>query len=164
MTMTMNGKKPTNTETISNFGKTLRAFRKKKGFSQEELAHCSKFSFMTIRRFENGEITPRLEDVSRLAQALNVTEQELLTGDPEAKTWVLTVKIADDFQEEVIDVNRSVPTVSSIITTPKGGYLCLGGDYTLWSDPENFKKLIRDLKKFQTIVIQNGRALGGIKN
>ena len=150
--------------TVSRFAQTLRAFRKKRGFSQEELAHRSKFSFMTIRRFENGEITPRIEDISRLAQALNVTEQELLTGEPKATEWVLTVKIAEEFREEVIDVSRSVPTVASIITTPQGGYLCLGGDYSLWSNPENFKKLIRDLKKFQSTVIQNGRALGGIKD
>ena len=154
----------TTTKGINEFGQTLRAFRKKRGFSQEELAHRSKFSFMTIRRFENGEITPRIEDISRLAQALNVTEQELLTGEPKTAEWVLTVKIAEEFREEVIDVSRSVPTVASIITTPQGGYLCLGGDYSLWSNPENFKKLIRDLKKFQATVIQNGRALGGIKD
>ncbi len=150
--------------TVSGFGQTLRAFRKKKGFSQEELAHRSKFSFMTIRRFENGEITPRLDDVSRLAQALNVTEQELLAGESKATEWILTVKIAEEFQEEVIDVNKNVPTVASIITTPKGGYICLGGDYSLWSNPDNFKRLMRDLKKYQGTVIQNGRALGGIKD
>ena len=164
MTMTMNGKKATSTETISSFGQTLRAFRKKKGFSQEELADRAKITLRTFIRWENGETQPRIDEIRRLAQALNVTEQELLTGDPKAAEWVLTVKIAEEFREEVIDVSRSVPTVASIITTPQGGYLCLGGDYSLWSNPENFKKLIRDLKKFQATVIQNGRALGGIKD
>ena len=154
----------TTTNTINAFGQKLRTLRKRAGLSQEELADRAKITLRTFIRWENGETQPRIDEILRLAQALHVSEQELLTGDPEAKTWVLTVKIADDFREEVIDVNRSVPTVSSIITTPKGGYLCLGGDYTLWSDPENFKKLIRDLKKFQATVIQNGRALGGIKD
>ena len=154
----------TTTNTINAFGQKLRTLREKTGLSQQKLAEAVKVSLKTVQRWELGKRQPRIEDISRLAQALHVSEQELLTGDTKAKTWVLTVKIADDFREEVIDVNRSVPTVSSIITTPKGGYLCLGGDYTLWSDPENFKKLIRDLKKFQATVIQNGRALGGIKD
>ena len=150
--------------TVSRFAQTLRAFRKKKGFSQEELADRAKIILRTYIRWENGETQPRIDEIRRLAQALNVTEQELLTGEPKATEWVLTVKIAEEFREEVIDVSRSVPTVASIITTPQGGYLCLGGDYSLWSNPENFKKLIRDLKKFQSTVIQNGRALGGIKD
>ena len=164
MTMTMNGKKATSTETTSSFAQTLRAFRKKKGFSQEELADIVKVSLKTVQRWETNTRQPRIDEIRRLAQALNVTEQELLTGEPKTTEWVLTVKIAEEFREEVIDVSRSVPTVASIITTPQGGYLCLGGDYSLWSNPENFKKLIRDLKKFQATVIQNGRALGGIKD
>ena len=150
--------------TVSSFGQTLRAFRKKKGFTQEELADRAKITLRTFIRWENGETQPRIDEIRKLAQALNVTEQELLAGEPKAAEWILTVKIAEDFQEEVIDVNKNVPTVASIITTPKGGYICLGGDYSLWSNPENFKKLIRDLKKFQSTVIQNGRALGGIKD
>ena len=164
MTLTNSQLEETRKNVINKFGQKLRALREKAGLSQEELAHRSKFSFMTIRRFETGKITPRIEDISRLAQALNVSEQELLAEELKASEWVLTVKIAEEFKEEVIDVSRNVPTVASIITTPQGGYLCLGGDYSLWSNPENFKKLIRDLKKFQSTVIQNGRALGGIKD
>lgn len=150
--------------TVSGFGQTLRAFRKKKGFSQEELADIVKVSLKTVQRWETNARQPRIDEIRKLAQALNVTEQELLAGEPKATEWILTVKIAEEFQEEVIDVNKNVPTVASIITTPKGGYICLGGDYSLWSNPENFKKLIRDLKKYQGTVIQNGRALGGIKD
>lgn len=150
--------------TVSSFGQTLRAFRKKKGFSQEELADIVKVSLKTVQRWETNARQPRIDEIRKLAQALSVTEQELLAGEPKATEWILTVKIAEEFQEEVIDVNKNVPTVASIITTPKGGYICLGGDYSLWSNPENFKRLIRDLKKYQGTVIQNGRALGGIKD
>lgn len=58
---------------------------------------------------------------------------------------------------------RNVPTVSSITTTPSGGFICLGGDYSLWTDDNLFKKVMADLKKFRNTVIQNGKALGGIK-
>ena len=164
MTLTNSQLEETRKNVISKFGQILRTLRKNAGLNQEELSDKVRISLRTIQRWENGEFEPRREDIRKLAQALNVSEQELLTEELKTSEWVLTVKIAEEFKEEVIDVSRNVPTVASIITTPQGGYLCLGGDYSLWSNPENFKKLIRDLKKFQSTVIQNGRALGGIKD
>ena len=58
---------------------------------------------------------------------------------------------------------KNVPTVSSITSTPAGSFICLGGDYSLWTDDNSFKKIISDIKKYRNTVIQNGKALGGIK-
>ena len=60
-------------------------------------------------------------------------------------------------------MSRGIPREASITTTPKGGYLCLGGDYSLWTDDNNFKKFLADIKKFRATVIQNGVAFGSIK-
>ena len=60
-------------------------------------------------------------------------------------------------------MTKKVPCISSITTTPNGGFLTLGGDYSLWTDDELFKNLLSDLKKFRKTVIQNGIAQGGIK-
>ena len=54
--------------------------------------------------------------------------------------------------------------VSTITTSKEGDFLSLGGGYELWTDDNQFKKLINDLKKLRTTVIQNGIALGGIKD
>lgn len=149
----------------SSFGGRLRTLRKKNGLTQEELAEAIKVSVKTVQRWEYEQRQPRIEDVQKLAEALHVTDQELLSNEASStsKGWVLTVKISHEFSEEVIDLGKHIPRKSTIITTNEGGYLCLGGDYSLWNDDNNFKQFIKDLKKFRNTVIQNGIALGGIK-
>ena len=158
-------KSSTVSENTSSFGKTLKALRKKSGLTQEELAHKSGFSIMTIRRWEWGATHPSIEDVKKLAEALHVNEQQLFRDEASGPSgWVLTIRVADSFKEEVIDMTRTVPNVSAITTTPTGAHICLGGDYSLWTDDNNFKKLVADLKKFRAMVINNGKSLGGIKS
>ena len=147
-----------------SFGQRLKTVRKSKGISQAELAYLVGVHETTIRRWENDDKQqPRVEEVKRIAEALHISEQELLSDSPQSSGWVLTVKIAHDFSEEVIDMSKSIPRKASITTTPEGGFLCLGGDYSLWTDDNSFKKFIADIKKFRATVIQNGIALGGIK-
>ena len=151
---------------MQNFGNRLRELRKKQGLTQAELAYLVGVHETTIRRWETGSKgTPSIDEIQKLCAALNVSENELLNGSPDIQErWVLQLKIADKFTQEVIDVSKSVPCVSSITTTPNGGFLCLGGDYSLWTDDNAFKKLLADVKKFRATVIQNGKALGGIKD
>lgn len=147
-----------------NFGNRLRELRQKSGITQAELAEQIGVHEITIRRWELSERTPRVEDIQKFCKALNVSEADLLNPHAQDnKSWVLQIKIADDITQEVIDMARNVPTVSSITTTPAGGFICLGGDYSLWTDDNSFKKILADLKKFRNTVIQNGKALGGIK-
>ncbi len=148
-----------------NFGNRLRELRQKSGITQAELAYLIGVHETTIRRWENGSKgTPSIEDIQKLCEALHVSEADLLNPHAQDnKSWVLQIKIADDITQEVIDMARNVPTVSSITTTPAGGFICLGGDYSLWTDDNSFKKILADLKKFRNTVIQNGKALGGIK-
>ena len=147
-----------------NFTERLRTLRKKAGYTQESLSELLGISFMTVRRWETGKVTPRMDEIKKLAQALNVTEDELLNGKQDTGTWQLRIEVANDFRQEVIDVSKSVPRIASIQTTPHGGFLVLGGDYSLWQDDNNFKRFVADLKKYRSVVIQNGVALGGIKN
>lgn len=154
----------TTTTPSESFGQRLRRLRKNKGLTQEELAFKVEISLMTLRRWENGNSTPRTEEVRKLAEALGVPQAELLETSPlPPNRWVLTVRIVDGFNEEVIDLSKAIPTVSCINTTPTGGFLTLGGSYELWTDDSNFKRFIADIKKYRNTVIQNGIALGGIK-
>ena len=148
---------------VQSFGQRLKAIRQSKGVTQEKLADLLDISVMTIRRWEWGARTPRVEEVKRIAEALHVSEQELLSDSPMASGWVLIVKIAHDFSEEVIDMSKPIPRKASITTTPEGGFLCLGGDYSLWTDDNSFKKFIADIRKLRGTVIQNGIALGALK-
>ena len=147
-----------------NFAKRMKELREKAGRTQSELANEIGVSLFTIFRWEKGERQPRMEDIKKMALALNVTCDELLNGKKETGTWQLKIEVANDFRQEVIDVSQKVPRVASIQTTPNGGFLVLGGDYSLWQDDNSFKRFIADLKKYRSVVIQNGVALGGIKN
>lgn len=154
----------TTTTPSETFGQRLRRLRKNKGLTQEELAFKVEVSVMTIRRWEWGNSTPQIEEVRKLAEALGVPQSELLEASPlPPNRWVLTIRIVDGFKEEVIDLSKTIPTVSCINTTPTGGFLTLGGSYELWTDDSNFKRFIADIKKYRNTVIQNGIALGGIK-
>ena len=147
-----------------NFAERLKALRKQAGYTQEALSEVLGLSFMTVRRWESGKVAPRMDEIKKLAQALNVTDDELLNSKQDSGTWQLRIEVANDFRQEVIDVSKSVPTVASITTTPYGAFLSLGGNYELWKDDNSFKRFIADLKKYRSVAIQNGVALGGIKN
>ena len=150
----------------SSFGQRLKAIRKKAGLSQSELAFLIGVHETTIRRWENdNKSSPSIDDIKKLAHALGVPDSDLLDDtSTQSHDWVLTVRIAHDFREEVFDLSKGIPRIASITTTKDGGLLTLGGNYENWTDDNAFKKLIADLKKFRATVIQNGIALGGIKN
>lgn len=149
----------------SSFGQRLKTLRKSKGITQEELADRLELSIMTVRRWEWGERTPRVDDIKKLALALGVSDSDLLDDtSTQSHDWVLTVRFAHDFREEVFDLSKGIDPISIINTSKDGGVLTLGGNYELWTDDNAFKKLIADLKKLRKTVIQNGIALGGIKD
>ena len=149
----------------SSFGQRLKTLRKSKGFTQEKLAEILDLSYMTIRRWEADKIVPRMSEIKAIAHALGIPDSDLLDDtSTQSHDWVLTVRIAHDFREEVIDLSKGIPRIASITTTKDGGLLTLGGNYENWTDDNAFKKLIADLKKFRATVIQNGIALGGIKD
>ena len=64
-------------------GDRLRYARERWGWSQDELARAAAVGVATIRRAEGGKFEPRLETARRLADALFVRVEWLLTGsDP----------------------------------------------------------------------------------
>jgi transcriptional regulator with XRE-family HTH domain len=63
----------------SDLAKKVRELRIRKGFSQDELAENSQLSLRTIQRIENGETEPRGDTLKRLANALNVNPEELIS-------------------------------------------------------------------------------------
>ncbi|MCR5346443.1 MAG: helix-turn-helix domain-containing protein [Fretibacterium sp.] len=65
----------------------IRERRKADGLSQIALAERLGMSYMTVRRWEGGKRTPRMEELQRLADALGTTVPYLMGIDaPEANT------------------------------------------------------------------------------
>ena len=71
------------------FSKLLIELRKREKLSQSRLAELVGVSFMTIRRWESGEIIPRINEVKRLAEVLHIPVDELLNGTNKDKVRVV---------------------------------------------------------------------------
>ena len=60
-------------------GKKIRELRKKKELTQEELAYKSELDYSYINQIENGKRNPSVEAVEKIAKALGVKVQDLLS-------------------------------------------------------------------------------------
>lgn len=64
-----------------SFGERLRKLRTARGLKQEELAEAMGITRQTFSRWESDLFEPRLSDLLALAKILNVTLDELATGE-----------------------------------------------------------------------------------
>lgn len=62
------------------FGVRLTMYRERLGLSATQLANLVDVNYMQISRYEKGQAFPSLETAVRLAQALQVSLDELATG------------------------------------------------------------------------------------
>jgi len=74
-----------------NFAEKLKAERKKKGWSQEELAEYLYVSRQSVSKWENGQNYPSIEIIIKLSDLFGVSIDELLRSDAE-----LTKKVIND--------------------------------------------------------------------
>lgn len=65
----------------SGFGARLRFVRERWGLRQDELADMAGVGVATVRRMEGEKYDPRLSTATKLADALQVRVEWLLTGD-----------------------------------------------------------------------------------
>ena len=66
-------------------GQFIAALRKEKGLTQQQLADQLNLSNKTISKWESGNGSPDLANLSPLADALGVTADELLRGERMAR-------------------------------------------------------------------------------
>ena len=149
--------------TEENFGERLKQIRKKAGFLQKEIAERLGVATITYKRYENNKSTPRANEIKKLAKALNVTEEELLNGDNSSKQWILQISTADKFKEDIDMSGKKLNCVSQMTITPNGAGLLLTGDWNIWGDTKQFKNLLKQLEKARDVILQNGKALGGLE-
>lgn len=70
-----------------NFEKRLYYLRKSKGFTQQGLAHESKLSETSIKNYESGRRIPSYSIMIRLAEALNVNIEVLVSNEDENRVF-----------------------------------------------------------------------------
>lgn len=62
-------------------GEKIRQQRRLKDMKQEELSKLTGVSLKTVQRWENGERSPRIEEMNRLAEVLQVPSEYLIGTD-----------------------------------------------------------------------------------
>ena len=87
-----------------NFAYNLRKLRKEMGINQNELGYRLGISYMTVRRWEAGIRSPRIEDIKKICDVFNVTESELLNGPKNSKIKITLSWNREDVEGE-IDMN-----------------------------------------------------------
>lgn len=61
-------------------GETIREYRKKRNLTQKQLGELSGTSESTIKQYELGKRQPRIEQLKKIAEALDVTEWHIMYG------------------------------------------------------------------------------------
>lgn len=64
----------------NRFAKRVRKARKDRGYTQKDLAEKLQCDVLTVQNWESGKFFPRADKMRNLAEALNVTVEELAEG------------------------------------------------------------------------------------
>ena len=137
---------------MSEIGKRIKQLRQKAGLNQRELADMAGVSFSTLRRWEVYGASPRVEEISKLAAAIHVTEAELLNG-AENESWTLEIKF-DNSQKELVNMTADVPCLSSITGTKSGAVLTLSGKWDTFKDDAKFQDFVDQLIKARDKILR----------
>ena len=140
----------------NNFGKRLKELRKKAGLTQEKFCKMLDVSIVTVKRWEKGIRSPRIEEVKRITSVLNITEADLLNGPPN-DTWTLEIKFDNsNSNKELINMVGDMPCISSITGTAKGAVLTLSGKWDTFRDDAKFQDFIDQLVKARDKILRLG--------
>lgn len=75
-----------------DIGKRIASIRRERGFNQEELSEMARINRVTLARYETGTIEPGAMALSRIADALNVSTDELLCRTEKLPPFIPIVK------------------------------------------------------------------------
>lgn len=78
----------------TDIGKRIAQVRRERGFSQEQLAEMAMINRVTLARYETGAIEPGAFAISRIADALDVSTDELLCRVDKLPPFISIVKNA----------------------------------------------------------------------
>lgn len=93
---------------LKEVGKRIRDRRKKLGLSQEELSMASEVTVQAISYFENGSRAMRPENLMRVAVALGVSTDYLLTGDVIDKDKLILSDKLDKLNSEQVRIVENI--------------------------------------------------------
>lgn len=78
----------------NDIGKRIAAIRRERGYNQEELAEMANLHRVTLAKYETGTVEPGALALSRIADALDVTTDELLCRKEKTPPFISIMKAA----------------------------------------------------------------------
>ena len=98
-------------------GENIRNIRKEKGLTQKKLAELCGINEVQIRQYELGKANPKIETISKIADALNVPIGKILiivnnnkSAEEREKEKMIAEeaeKIIEEFEDEASEINSS---------------------------------------------------------
>lgn len=76
----------------------IKKIRKERGLTQKQLGELCGIAESTIRRYELGDLNPKLDTIKKIAYALNVTISELF---PDNWNDAFTNEVKKDFKKDL---------------------------------------------------------------
>lgn len=117
-------------------GAKIRQYRKAKGLSQKELGKLSDTAETTIRQYEGGKRTPRIEQIEKIAKALELNPSDLMGWDS-ADTEKLSKEV-----KEIRQFESYLSTLGyAVQTTPDGERSVTKGRMTADFEQAEFDEL-----------------------
>jgi len=74
-------------ENFMTIGDRIRNYRKLSGMTQKQLGDASGTSERTIQQYEQGKRQPRIEQLCKIANVLNVSTSDLLGNEQDKNIW-----------------------------------------------------------------------------
>ena len=144
-------------ESEKGFARWLKEFRKRAKLIQPDFAELVGVSLITVKRWEMGIRTPRIEEIEKICKVLNCTESELLNG-PDNQNWELKLVVAKTSQNEggMIDMTGATNTATLSISD-NAMAITLSAEYALWEDDAKFEDLIADLRRKRQLGLNTRR-------
>ena len=139
------------------FAQRLRELRKRAGLTQEELAERVDVHLNTISRWENGIDTPKTFKIKRLAEALHVSELELLNGS-NSEQWEIRMLVSKTGKAEEVKVDMTEAKSSATLNIGDTAMaITLSAGYELWEDDMQFEELLDQLRRKRAIGLKTRR-------
>lgn len=82
-------------------GENIKAARKKAGMTQKDLAKKLGIPYQGISQYERGVRNPKIATVKKIAEALNISPTELMSGELLAKYDILEI-LASEIRDDMI--------------------------------------------------------------
>ena len=96
---------------MSDFAKNLRKYRKQKGITQVKLGKMLDYGYTAIANYESGRNEPSLDTLMRLAEALDVSVDELLGVELKSEEKQLLSsfkKLNDENKYRILDLMKAL--------------------------------------------------------